>query len=70
MRLSDYHSALNGLELASSNQSLEEEGVIPVVIEMPKNFNGKKNLDIRQLHKISKDNGVVKISIFPYQLKL
>ena len=70
VRLSDYHSALNGLELASSNQSLEEEGVIPVVIEIPKNFNGKKNLDIRQLHKISKDNGVVKISIFPYQLKL
>ncbi len=70
VRLSDYYSALNGLELASSNQSLEEEGVIPVVIEIPKNFNGKKNLDIRQLHKISNDDGVVKINVFPYQLKL
>ena len=70
VRLSDYHSTLNDLELAPSNQSLEEEGVIPVVVELPKNFNNKKNLDIRQLHKISKDDGVVKISVFPYQLKL
>lgn len=71
LRLFDYHSTLNDLELFPSNQSLqEEEGVIPVVVEIPKNFNNKKNLDIRQLHKISTVDGVVKISVFPYQLKL
>jgi len=70
VRLMEYHTALNDLGLDFSNQRLEAEGVIPVVIELPENFNGKKNQDIYELHRISKNNGVHKICVFPYQVKL
>ena len=46
------------------------EGVIPVVIEVPQKYTGKYNLNIRQLHRISNKESLVKVNIFPYQAKL
>ena len=70
IRLSDYYSALSKAGLDLGDQSLEEEGVIPVVIEVPQEYTGKYNLNIRQLHRISNKESLVKVNIFPYQAKL
>lgn len=70
VRLSEYCTALNDLGINLVNQTLEAEGVIPVVIELPKNFKGKVNIDVHQLHRITDGVGVVKTNVIPYQLKL
>ena len=70
IRLSDYCSALSKAGLDLGDQSLEEEGVIPVVIELPQKFIRKNNLNIRQLHRISNNESLVKVNVFPYQVKL
>jgi len=70
LRLLEYYSALRDLGLDFTNNSLEAEGVIPVVIELPENYTKKSNLDIIQLHKFSNSKSLLKIRIFPYQTKL
>jgi putative PLP-dependent aminotransferase (TIGR04422 family) len=69
-RKQSYYSALTICGLDTTGDILELGGVIPVVIELPKNISTDDDNEIRSLHRIVNSDVKTPISVFPYQVKL
>ncbi len=69
-RKQSYFSALTSCGLDLPEDILEFDQVIPVVIELPKNFSSRHKIESRSLHRIVNSDVRTRISVFPYQVKL